>query len=85
MDPGLGNEMFQYAMGRALAVRLGRPLVLDISLFFESPGWSFNIPCFRLGQQRVRDCSLRSDGSDADSRSVPPPATTVSGARCFAG
>ncbi len=55
MDPGLGNEMFQYAMGRTLATRLGRPLVLDISLFFESPGWSFNLPCFRLGRQRVRD------------------------------
>lgn len=29
LNGGLGNQMFQYAMGRALASRLGRPLVLD--------------------------------------------------------
>lgn len=29
VNGGLGNQMFQYAMGRALARRLGRPLVLD--------------------------------------------------------
>lgn len=30
---GLGNQMFQYAMGRALSLRLGLPLRLDISWF----------------------------------------------------
>lgn len=30
---GLGNQMFQYAAGRALALRLGQPLRLDISGF----------------------------------------------------
>lgn len=55
MDPGLGNEMFQYAIGRSLSQRLSRPLVLDISLFFQTPGWGFNLPCFRLGEQRVRE------------------------------
>jgi hypothetical protein len=28
---GLGNQMFQYAMGRALAVRLGVPIKLDVT------------------------------------------------------
>jgi hypothetical protein len=32
---GLGNQMFQYAAGRALALRLGVPLKLDISWFAE--------------------------------------------------
>jgi len=30
---GLGNQMFQYAAGRALALRLGVPLKLDLSWF----------------------------------------------------
>ncbi|MBI5912306.1 MAG: alpha-1,2-fucosyltransferase [Betaproteobacteria bacterium] len=55
MDAGLGNEMFQYAIGRALSIRLNRPLVLDISLLFQSPGWGFDLPCFKLGKQRIRD------------------------------
>ena len=34
---GLGNQMFQYATGRALALRLGVPLKLDISWFASIP------------------------------------------------
>ena len=30
---GLGNQMFQYAIGRALSLRFGVPLILDISDF----------------------------------------------------
>jgi hypothetical protein len=33
LSGGLGNQMFQYAAGRSLAVRLGVPLVLDLSWF----------------------------------------------------
>lgn len=57
MDAGLGNEMFQYALGRALSVRLARPLVLDISLLFQYPGGEFDLPCFRLGEQRIQELS----------------------------
>lgn len=32
---GLGNQLFQYAMGRALSLRLGVPLSLDLSWFKE--------------------------------------------------
>ena len=32
---GLGNQMFQYAAGRALSVELGQPLRLDIANFAE--------------------------------------------------
>lgn len=30
---GLGNQMFQYAAGRAIALRLNEPMVVDVSLF----------------------------------------------------
>ncbi|MDO8793584.1 MAG: alpha-1,2-fucosyltransferase [Vicinamibacterales bacterium] len=55
MDVGLGNALFQYALGRALAVRHGRPLILDTSLLFQSPDWTFDLSCFRLGEQRQRE------------------------------
>ncbi|MDO8793586.1 MAG: alpha-1,2-fucosyltransferase [Vicinamibacterales bacterium] len=55
IDAGLGNAMFEYAIGRALAVRHGRPLVLDTSFLCLSPGWTFDLPCFRLGVQQVRE------------------------------
>jgi hypothetical protein len=35
---GIGNQMFQYATGRALSVRLGSPLLLDLSWFEEMTG-----------------------------------------------
>ncbi len=38
---GLGNQMFQYAAGKALAVRHGVPLALDISGFRNSTDRSF--------------------------------------------
>jgi hypothetical protein len=46
--------MFQYAFGRALAVRTGRPLVLETSHFGAIPGSNLELACFRLGRQRVR-------------------------------
>ena len=55
IDAGIGNQMFQYAIGRSLCIRTGRPLVLDISPLFLEPGWGFDLACFRLGQQRVRN------------------------------
>ena len=33
---GLGNQMFQYAAGRALSLRLGLPLQIDLSWFHSS-------------------------------------------------
>lgn len=33
---GLGNQMFQYAMGRALSLAKGEPLILDLSWFKRS-------------------------------------------------
>jgi hypothetical protein len=33
LDGGLGNQMFQYALGRALSLHLGAPLTLDIGAY----------------------------------------------------
>ncbi len=46
MIGGLGNQMFQYAFGRALAERLGRPLLLDIEGFANYPLRRFQLPRF---------------------------------------
>ena len=59
MEGGLGNAMFQYALGRALAVRHNRPLVLDTSLACHYPERTFDLPCFRLAEQRVRELPYR--------------------------
>ncbi len=50
--------MFQYAIGRALSIRLGLPLVLDISMYRKRLGRvprSYELWRFRLSGQRVRD------------------------------
>jgi len=41
---GLGNQMFQYATGRAVANRLGTPLLLDLSAFER-----YNLRHYELG------------------------------------
>jgi len=59
---GLGNQMFQYAIGRALSIRLGLPLVLDISMYRNLVEGRivrrYELGRFRLSGQRVRDLPL---------------------------
>lgn len=38
LSGGLGNQLFQYAMGRALSLRSGIPLVLDLAWFDQVKG-----------------------------------------------
>jgi Glycosyl transferase family 11 len=55
LDGRLGNQMFQYALGRSLSLRLGLPLVLhtsELSLGLPDP---FDLPCFRLSNHQVRN------------------------------
>ena len=47
---GLGNQMFQYSAGRALSVRLGVPLKLDINAFDRYRLRKFELGVFGLEQ-----------------------------------
>lgn len=46
LSGGLGNQMFQYAAGKALAVRHGAKLVLDLSWFGTQNLRSYELDCF---------------------------------------
>jgi hypothetical protein len=48
LSGGLGNQMFQYAAGRSLAVRFGVPLVLDLAWFGGQPERQFALSPFRI-------------------------------------
>ncbi len=52
LDGKLGNQMFQYALGRHLSLRTGLPLVLHTAELSLGPD-PFNLPWFRLGPHRV--------------------------------
>jgi hypothetical protein len=48
LSGGLGNQMFQYATGRALAARHGTQLVLDSSWIESKAGDVYELGCFPL-------------------------------------
>jgi Glycosyl transferase family 11 len=54
---GLGNQMFQYATGRALAIRHGTELVLDLSYLADQPRGDFQrhfeLDCFHIVGKRA--------------------------------
>lgn len=45
---GLGNQMFQYAAGRALSLRLGVPLLLDVRWFAGHHNRAYGLGAFDL-------------------------------------
>jgi hypothetical protein len=48
LSGGLGNQMFQYAMGRALSLRLDVPLFLDLSWFEGATDRAFALMPFSI-------------------------------------
>jgi hypothetical protein len=50
---GLGNQLFQYAVGRALAIRLNTSLKLDASYFTSGRRRTYELERFRIQASRV--------------------------------
>lgn len=50
---GLGNQMFQYAAARALALRLGVPLTLDLAFFDRSRRRGYGLSALPLAPHTV--------------------------------
>lgn len=48
IDGGLGNQMFQYAAGLALARRLNTEYILDLRNFLTDPLRTFDLPNFKV-------------------------------------
>ncbi len=57
LSGGLGNQMFQYAAGRALSLRLGAPLVLDSTWFPGHKNRPYGLGNFLI-QAKVQSCEL---------------------------
>ena len=56
LSGGLGNQMFQYAAGRSLAVRIGVPLVLDLSWFCGQSERRFALSSFNIDAEQGSQC-----------------------------
>ena len=50
LEGGLGNQMFQYAAGRAMSLRTGRPLVLDLRQLLGHGQRAYGLGDFQLGE-----------------------------------
>ena len=50
LEGGLGNQMFQYAAGRAMSFRSGRPLVLDLRQLLGHGQRAYGLGDFQLGE-----------------------------------
>lgn len=48
LSGGLGNQLFQYAAGRALSLKYQVPLVIEKSFYSESPNRSFKLNHFNV-------------------------------------
>lgn len=65
---GLGNQMFQYAAGRALALRTGARLALDLSWFGTDPDRQYALGPFAIEADILERALKRNDKTDLLSR-----------------
>lgn len=55
LQGGLGNQLYQYAAGRALATRLGRPLLVDRrTIQPEAPARQYDLGAFNVEENFVK-------------------------------
>src|SRR5689334_10888363 len=64
---GIGNQLFQYAAARALALRLGVPLALDLRLFDNHTARRYALDAFAI------------ETAEIDRNAFPPSARRLSG------
>jgi hypothetical protein len=86
LEGGLGNQMFQYAAGRAVALRTGRTLVLDPTAIPRGPSSrDYGLGAFRIDERFVHRLERLVIRAQVGSR-VPPPlkaaARVLSGRSC---
>ena len=56
LSGGLGNQLFQYATGKALAIRNQQGLVIDDRIFHEDKFRTFCLPLFSAEFTLAQDC-----------------------------
>jgi hypothetical protein len=58
LQGGLGNQLYQYAAGRALAARLGRPLLIDRrTIQPEAPARQYDLGAFNVEEKFIKGLS----------------------------
>jgi len=67
LNGGLGNQLFQYAAGRALALRYGATLKLDLRVFPHYPLRRYELDKYPIQAMIATDGELRAFGDGATS------------------
>ena len=58
LEGGLGNQLFQYAAGRSLALATGRDLLLDTSAYREDRLRAYQLDHFAIAARPLRRCDV---------------------------
>lgn len=53
LDGGLGNQMFQYAVGRSLSLRYNAPLYIDASMYRSYTTRQYSLGVFNVAAERL--------------------------------